>query len=360
MRKSACLGVAAALLALVPWVATRTASAAENPNEWSFPATYVHADGTKQNATYHPIPVSDIKKSYRLCVLFPHMKDSYWLAADYGIVAEARRDHAQMHLFQAGGYTNLATQLNQMDRCIAEHYDAIILGAISAKGVASDVNKAVGQGIPVIDFVNGVDDPKVSAHALVSFYDLAVTTAKYIVDHANGQKVEVGFFPGPEGAGWSDDAVRGFNDTIKGTSVHVAVMRRGDTGENIQLNLIQNALQANRNVNTIVGVDIAAQAGAVAVRNLNLKGEVKVYAFDIIPPVYQDIVDGNAVGSPTDFTTIQGRMAVDEAVRLLVGQKLPANRVGPVPKMLTIENIKSVPWDDMFARKDFNATYTVK
>jgi protein TorT len=343
----------------LPSVPFRSARAAADSTDWTFPATYVHANGTKQNAIYRPIPVAQIKKHYRLCVLFPHMKDSYWLAADYGVVAESERDHLRMHLFQAGGYTNLATQLNQMDSCIAEHYDAIILGAISAKGVTSEVNKAIDHGIPVIDFVNGVDDPKVSAHALVSFYDLAFTTAKYIADHAAGRTINVGFFPGPEGAGWSDDAVRGFKDAIKGTNVHLIVMRRGDTGENIQLNLIQNALQANHNVNTIVGVDIAAQAGAVAVRNLGLKGKVNVYAFDIIPPVYNDILAGAAVGSPTDFTVIQGRMAVDEAVRLLEGQKLIAKRVGPVPEMVTIENIKSVPWADMFAPKDFHATYTV-
>lgn len=359
MRNLRSVGPLLGLLAFLPLIPSPAARAAGKSADWTFPATYVHVDGTKQNAMYQPIPVAQIKKPFRLCVLFPHMKDSYWLAADYGVVAESERDHLRMHLFQAGGYTNLATQLDQMDRCIAEHYDAIILGAISAKGVASAVDKAVGLGIPVIDFVNGVDDPKVSAHALVSFYDLSFTTAKYIADHAGGQTINVGFFPGPEGAGWSDDAVRGFNDAIKGTNVHLIVMRRGDTGENIQLNLIQNALQANRNVNTIVGVDIAAQAGAVAVRNLGRKGKVKVYAFDIIPPVYDDIVAGDAVGSPTDFTVIQGRMAVDEAVRLLEGQKLIAKRVGPVPKMVTIENIKSIPWADMFAPKDFHATYAV-
>ena len=348
------------LLAFLLLVLCQEARAAGDSTDWSFPATYVHADGAKQNAMYRPVAVSQIKKHYRLCVLFPHMKDSYWLAADYGVVVETRRDHLRMHLFQAGGYTNLATQLDQMDRCIAEHYDAIILGAISAQGVATEVNKAVDRGIPVIDFVNGVSDPKVSAHALVSFYDLAFTTAKYIAEHSRGQTINVGFFPGPEGAGWSDDAVRGFRDAIKGTNVHLVVMRRGDTGENIQLNLIQNALNAYHNINTIVGVDIAAQAGAVAVRNLHLKNKVKVYAFDIIPPVYSDIVNGDAVGSPTDFTVIQGRMAVDEAVRLLEGQKLVAKRVGPVPKMVTAKNIKSIPWSDMFAPKDFSATYTVR
>ena len=64
-------------------------------------------------------------------------------------------------------------------------------------------------------------------------------------------------------------------------------------------------------------MDIAAQAAAVAVRNMHLEGKIKVMAFDIIPPVYQDIEEGATVGSPTDFTVIQGRMAVDMAVRLL-------------------------------------------
>jgi len=337
-------------------------AAAADASSWTFPAGFVYANGKTKDGIYHPIPVSQVTKHWKVCVLFPHMKDSYWLAADYGVVAESQRDHLAMQLFQAGGYTNLATQLNQMDACIAQHYNAIVLGAISAKGVAAEVDKAVAHGIPVIDFVNGVDDPKVSAHALVSFYDLAHTTGEYIIKHSNGKAVNVGYFPGPQGAGWSDDAVRGFDDAIKGSNVHVAVTRRGDTGENIQLNLIQNALQAYSNINALVGVDIAAQAAAVAVRNLSLQGKVKVYAFDIIPPVYQDIVDGSAVGSPTDFTVIQGRMAIDEAVRLLEHKALEGNakRVGPIPKMVTAENIKQIPWNDMFAPKNFKATYTVQ
>jgi protein TorT len=332
-----------------------SASAAD---DWTFPVANV-VDGKEAPATYTPIPVGQVTKRWKICVLFPHMKDSYWLAANYGVVAEAKRDNLNLQLYQAGGYTNLSTQLNQMDNCIAQGFDAIVLGAISADGVGSLVDKATGKGIPVIDFVNGVNSPNVSAHALVSFHDLAVTTAKFIIENSGGQPVNVGYFPGPQGAGWSDDAVRGFDETIKGTNVHNVVTRRGDTGENIQLAMIQNALQAYPDVNYLVGVDIAAQAAAVAVRNMHLEGKVKVMAFDIIPPVYQDIEDGATVGSPTDFTVIQGRMAVDMAVRLLEKQKLTATRSGPIPKMVTKDNIKSVPWTDMFAPKDFPATYTV-
>ncbi len=334
---------------------TLTASAAED----SFPVELVK-DGKKENFTWKMISPKEITKPWKLCVLFPHLKDSYWVSADYGVAQEAQRANVAMQLYEAGGYTNLSTQLNQMDNCIAQRFDAIILGAISADGVGALVKKATDAGIPVIDFVNGVNAPSVSGHALVSFYDLAQTTGKYLVDQAAGKDMTVGFFPGPQGAGWSDDAVRGLDDAIKGSKVKLAVTRRGDTGLNVQLDLIQNALQTYPDMNYLVGVDIAAQAAAVAVRNANLQDSVKVAAFDIIPPVYDDIKNGAAAASPTDFTVLQGRLAVDMALRLLEKQELPAKRAGPKPVMITAANLDSVNYTDMFAPKDFKVVFTVE
>ena len=194
---------AAAMLAPMSFVGSVRAA-----DDWTFPVANV-IDGKEVPATYTPVPAGEVTKRWKICVLFPHMKDSYWLAANYGVVAEAKRDNLNLQMYQAGGYTNLSTQLNQMDNCIAQGFDAIVLGAISADGVGSLVEKAVDKGIPVIDFVNGVNSPKVSAHALVSFHDLAVTTAKFILETSGGKPVNVGYFPGPQGAGWSDDAVRG-------------------------------------------------------------------------------------------------------------------------------------------------------
>lgn len=328
-------------------------------DDWSFPAELLK-DGKKVDATWTPIPVNQVTKHWKICVLFPHLKDLYWVAADYGVATEAKRDNVAMQLYEAGGYTNLNTQLNQFDNCIAQKFDAVVLGAISADGVGALVRKATSAGVPVIDFVNGVNDPSVSGHALVSFYELAYTTGKFLINSSRGKKTVVGFFPGPEGAGWSDDAVRGLNDAIKGSNVSLAVTRRGDTGLNIQLDLIQNALQAYPDINYLVGVDIAAQAAAVAVRNAGQIGKIQVAAFDIIPPVYEDIVHGVTTASPTDFTVIQGRMAVDMAVRLLEKQQLPAHRAGPKPEMVTHANYKTIPWTDMFAPKGYKVEFTVE
>lgn len=333
-----------------------TAAVAE---DWSFPAELVK-NGKKEDATWTPIPANQVTKHWKICVLFPHLKDSYWVAADYGVATEAKRDNVAMQLYEAGGYTNLNTQLNQFDNCIAQKFDAVVLGAISADGVGALVRKATAAGIPVIDFVNGVNDPSTSAHALVSFYELAYTTGKFLVSSSGGKKTVVGFFPGPQGAGWSDDAVRGLNDAIAGSNVALAVTRRGDTGLNVQLDLIQNALQSYADINYLVGVDIAAQAAAVAVRNAGQIGKIQVAAFDIIPPVYEDIAHGVTAASPTDFTVIQGRMAVDMAVRLLEKQPLPAKRAGPKPEMVTPANYKSIAWTDMFAPKGYKVEFTVE
>lgn len=76
-------------------------------------------------------PLAKAAKKWRVCVLFPHMKDSIWLAVDYGIVEEAKRLGITADIYQAGGYENLPKQLSQFDDCLAGGYDAIVVGAIS-------------------------------------------------------------------------------------------------------------------------------------------------------------------------------------------------------------------------------------
>ena len=36
-------------------------------------------------------PLDKASKVWDICVSFPHMKDAYWMAVDYGVVAESER-----------------------------------------------------------------------------------------------------------------------------------------------------------------------------------------------------------------------------------------------------------------------------
>ena len=37
------------------------------------------------------MPLEKAAKKWDICVSFPHMKDAYWMAVDYGVVEESKR-----------------------------------------------------------------------------------------------------------------------------------------------------------------------------------------------------------------------------------------------------------------------------
>src|SRR5680860_1694565 len=114
--------------------------------DWTWPV-YNVVDGEQVLSSYVPIAVSEITQAWNICVSFPRLRDRYWLGANYGIVHEAERDGATMQLLEAGGYTELSTQLSQLDDCVEQGAQAIIIGAISLEGVNAKVEEIRERGI---------------------------------------------------------------------------------------------------------------------------------------------------------------------------------------------------------------------
>ena len=153
---------------------------------------------------YAPLIPSEVKKKYHICVSFPHLKDSYWVGVAYGIISEGKRLKQKITLFEAGGYTNLATQLNQVDDCITNKGEALIIGPISSNGNAKQIDMIRAKGIPVVVLVTGINT-EVDANSLQSFIHMGYTSCKWVADQEqfNDKKTNIVWFPGPPGAGWS-------------------------------------------------------------------------------------------------------------------------------------------------------------
>ena len=92
---------------------------------------------------YSPLEKAD--KKWNICVSFPHMKDAYWLAVDYGVAEEAKELGVTMHLVEAGGYTNLAKQISQIEDCVSQGAQAVDIGAISYDGTQRDRKASQGK-----------------------------------------------------------------------------------------------------------------------------------------------------------------------------------------------------------------------
>ncbi len=316
------------------------------------------ANGPVKNVMYTPLKRAD--KKWKICVSFPHMKDPYWLAVDYGVSQEAKELGVEMHLVEAGGYTHLSTQISQIQDCVSGGAQAVVIGAISYTGLNPTVKRLHDKKIPVIDLVNGMSSPYSSAHSLVSFKTMGYEAGEYIAKlHPKGTpEVEVAWFPGPPGAGWVEDGNKGFLEAVKNSAIKVVSTKYGDTGKEIQLKLVEDTLDADPNIKYIVGTSPTALAAVDLLRERNLMNKIKVVSYYFTPGVYRDIQQGLILAAPTDSAVIQGRISIDQAVRILEGKPY-MKRVGPKIFVITKANVHSFDYSSSLAPPNWSPVFTV-
>src|SRR5258708_7956489 len=258
MRYSTSTVAAAVMIAMLGHAGMANAA-----DKW-WPAKIYDLDsGSAKVSDYSPLEKA--AKPWNICVLFPHMKDTFWVAVDYGVVEEAKRMGVNMTLYEAGGYENLPKQLAQFDDCMAGNFDAIVVGPISEAGLDKKIKEGVAAGKAIISTVNPVSKSNVTSKMTVDFDTMGEQTGVYLVNYLKNKTAKVATFPGPAGSGWAEDFLKGFKKAVDGKSnVTMLGDKFGDSGVAVQLGLIQNALQAYPDMNVIWGCAPAAEAAVGA------------------------------------------------------------------------------------------------
>jgi len=305
-------------------------------------------------------PLEKAEKEWDICVSFPHMKDAYWMAVDYGVVAESERLGVKMQLVEAGGYTNLNKQISQIEDCVAAGSEGVVIGAISQDGLNNLIAELKSKNIPVVDVINGITSADLAAKSLVSFGEMGAKAGEYLakLHPAGSGKVKVAWFPGPPGAGWVEAGNTGFVEAVKGSDIEIVDTKYGDTGKEVQLRLVEDVLEANPDIGYVVGTSPTAEAAVGLLKDRGLTEQIKVLAYYFTPPVYQGIKDGAILAAPTDSAVIQGRIAIDQIVRILEGKPYEKH-VGPALYVIDSNNVNSFDKGSSLAPDDFKPTFSV-
>ena len=333
------------------------APAARAADQW-WPVKVYDMDSGKPVVTdYSPLPKAE--KPWNICVLFPHMKDTFWVAVDYGIVEEAKRMGVNMTLYEAGGYENLQKQLSQFDDCMAANFDAIIVGPISEAGLTRKMKEAQKAGKPVISTVNPLPKAPAAARMFVDFTLMGKQTGTFLVDDVKGQPAKVVNFPGPAGSGWAEQFNDGFKDAIASAkNMQLLGVKFGDSGVAVQLGLIQNALQAYPDMNVIWGCAPAAEAAIGAVRQAG-RPNVKIISSYENQAMLDALNKGEILAFATQYPVLEGRVAIDTAVRIL--ERKPYIKYSQtIPSMIDKADLSKVNMSLVLAPADFKAAYSVK
>ncbi|MEM7171600.1 MAG: TMAO reductase system periplasmic protein TorT [Pseudomonadota bacterium] len=336
-----------------------TGQSAEPPSwnleVWSKPLDF---QSPSEVVTYQPLAKAE--KKWRICASYPHLKDSYWLSVNYGMVEEARRLGVALRVVEAGGYPNLERQIAQITDCTADgKADILVVGTVSFEGLTPTILE-IAKRIPVVAVVNDIADPGISAKAGVSWITMGQRIGEYLarVHPVGSPPVKVAWFPGPEGSGWVPFVEQGFHNALDESSAEIVVTKYGDTGKEIQQILVEEALEERPDVDYIVGSAVTAEAAVSILRARGLSDQIAVLADYFTHAVYRGIKRGRVLAAPTDFPVLQGRLGIDQAVRLLE-DKLTAPHAGPVIELVELENVDILGPEESLAPASFKPTFVV-
>ena len=237
----------------------------------------------------------------------------------------------------------------------------MVIGAISFDGLNNLVKEIRKKGIPVIDVINGMSSPDLSAKSLVSFGEMGAKTGEFLAKaHPAGSKtVKVAWFPGPAGAGWVEAGNKGFAGAIKGSAIELVATKYGDTGKEAQAKLVEDTLEAHPDLSYIVGTAVTAEAAIPILRARGLAGKIRIASYYFTPGVDRGLRRGQIEAAPTDSPVIQGRVAIDQAVRILEGKPYQKH-VGPAIYVVTRKNLKDFDPKSTLAPAGFRPVFRVE
>ncbi|MGE4252448.1 MAG: TMAO reductase system periplasmic protein TorT [Parvibaculaceae bacterium] len=313
------------------------AASAQDAYKW-WPFDVINRD-TGKISTYEPLEKAS--KAWHVCILFPHVKDIYWVSVAYGVMEEARRLGIKATLLEAGGYSNLVKQIAQYDDCVSLGADAIVLSVVSEAGLANKIKEGHDKKIPQVALINPVSNAPVDAKIFVDYGDQAAFAAKYLVERYKGREtVNAVIFPGPPGADWANDAAKGFKEAVAGSNINILEEKYEDTGKATQLPLVEDTLQAHDNVNLLFGVPSMT---SVAVEALSEAGRdnIDVMAYIVDQQAARDTAAGKILGFVSESPVVQGSIAIDTAVRLLEKADVTKN-MAPQTVLVTKDNIGTI------------------
>ena len=213
----------------------------------------------------------------------------------------------------------------------------------------------------MIDVINGMSSKDLSAKSLVSFETMGYKAGEYVAKlHPKGSaETEVAWFPGPPGAGWVEAGNKGFSDAVKNSALKIVATKYGDTGKEVQLKLVEDVLQANPNIKYISQAHRRPPKPPCSFcANATSSDKIKVIAYYFTPGVYENIKAGRVLAAPTNSAVIQGRISIDQAVRILEGKPY-LKHVGPKIYVIDKSNINTFDYTSSLAPANWKPVFTV-
>lgn len=308
-------------------------------------------------------------KPWKIGVLFPHLKDPFWLGCAYATFEQAKRLGVEVTLLAANGYNDLVGQLAQMDDLVAKKVDMILLAPISFEGNDESVAKAKAAGVPTINVINDQRSDDLLVKVDVSFWQLGNAAAKWAIADAQKRglkEINAVMLPGPAGAGWVIGEVDGTNAAAKTSPIpfNILTTKYADSGKDQQFKLAEDVFTTfGKKIDYLFGCSVCSFSAALPMKEAGLADKVKIIGYDITPDTVEGINNGLIAAAANCLGADQYRIAMNFAVQYLEKRLKPEeipHTIVPKFEILTKANFNTYPFYVSLAPANYRPEFYYK
>ncbi len=305
----------------------------------------------------NPQPVTAIK----ICAVYPHLKDSYWLSINFGMTEQAKQRSIELKVLEAGGYGNTDEQLRQIEQCIHWQASAILVGSVNFEQLNQKLIQ-VNQKTPIFALVNEISTQNITGRTGVSWYQMSYKLGEYLVKYHNMQShqktAQLAWFPGPKTGGGSSQSTAGLQAALADSNIEIVTIQYGLNEKIIQFSLLKNTLEKYSNIDYLAGNAVMAEMAISEVAQLSKEQRPKILSHYLSHGVYRGIKRKKILMANSDQMVLQGRMAINQAVDYL---QTGALNVEQAPEIISIDQntINKFNAEHSLSPSHFKPTYEV-
>jgi ribose transport system substrate-binding protein len=250
-----------------------------------------------------------------------------------GAQEAADRLGVQLQVQAAEREVDVEKQMQIVENLIQTGIKVLCITPSGSREIVSALVKARNAGVPIVIVDTRVDakaasDAGVHPQTFIGSdnYEGGKLAGDYAVK-ATGGKARVGILEGIPGHETGDSRLRGFRDAVAAhPGISIVASQPANWERDQGFNVFQNMLQAHPDIDTVFAASDLMALGAVeAIAAASKTGKIRVIGFDALDDAKKAIEAGTMEASVAQFPYEMGKAAIESAVKVLSGEKLPAD-----------------------------------
>lgn len=282
-----------------------------------------------------PSQAAELKK---LGLAVANLQADFFNQIKQSVEAYAKEKGIQVVTVDAKG--DSATQVSQVQDLLTQNIDALIYIPAGATAASVPTRTAKAANVPVINVDRNAEGAPGDTFIATDSVNSAKAVCDYIAKQAGG-KGEMIIIHGQKGTTPEVDRSKGCGEALANYKDIKVVGELYSEGwhQDEGFKLTQDLLQSHPNVSIVFGqADALALGAAQAVKVANLGHKVWVAGFDGDVAALKALNEGVFDVTATQQTQGMGRLAVDSAMKLVAGEKVPAEQLQDAT-LTTKENV---------------------